>query len=107
MNDETFDLPRRLRDLEPRTVEFLARLNEPERDNLVHMSNMSVKKRERLEKFLSLPEEEFNAGFEIVTAAVRTKWILKKGFYIGSSVAAGLLIYSQITAFLVKKGTGQ
>jgi hypothetical protein len=107
VNDESFQLPRRLLDLEPRTVEWLARLNEEERQNLVYMGDLPVKKRERLERFLSLPEEEFHAGFEIVTAAVRTKWILKKGFYIGSSVAAALLIYSQIMAFIAKRGTGQ
>ncbi len=101
------DLPRRLRDLEPRTIEWLARLNEQERQNLIFMGDLTEKKRTRLDKFLALPDEEFQAGFQVVTAAVRIKWVLAKGFWIASSVAAVLLIYSQISNFVSKQGGGQ
>jgi len=105
--DDSFELPRRLRDLEPRTVEWLARLNEQERQNLIYLGDLTEKKRTRLDDFLSLPDEEFKAGFQVVTAAVRIKWIVAKGFWIASSVAAFLLIYGQITGFFSKQGGGQ
>lgn len=82
--------PTRLLDLDPRTVELLARLNEEERRTLIELSNLSKlqlghlidlldvlevenqgdppnAKVKRLGEFLSLTEPKWRAGFDIVT----------------------------------------
>jgi len=102
---ENEELPRRLRDLELRTIEWLARLNEQERQNLVFIGDLSEKERKRLERFLGLPDDEFQAGFQVVSTVTRLRWVGVKGFWLMSTVAAVLLLYSQISGF-VSKYTG-
>ncbi len=64
------DLPQRWADLDPRTIEFIARLNEDERQRLIEVSHLDAKQTQRLEQFLSLPDDKWDAGFKIVTRSV-------------------------------------
>ena len=63
-------LPLRWRELDKRTIEYIARLNEEERLALIEISHLPVQQIERLKEFLSLPEEKWKAGFRIVTRSV-------------------------------------
>lgn len=78
-------IPYRLRDLDPRTIELLARLNEEERQSLIEFAGMGElerdhlilllrdmdnKKIKRLHQFLGLADEKWEAGFDIVSNRV-------------------------------------
>jgi hypothetical protein len=64
---EPWTPPRRLRDLDDDTVEWLARLNEEERRRLIDVSHLTEKQTHRLIQFLSLDDARWEAGFKIVT----------------------------------------
>ncbi|ATU91754.1 hypothetical protein B5P45_02995 [Phyllobacterium zundukense] len=92
--------------LSPGTVEWLAKQRTgASKAHLSGGSNREVAHSAR--QLLSLPDEEFKAGFQVVAAAVRIKWIVAKGLLIALGVAAFLLIYEQITGFVSKHGGGQ
>lgn len=63
-------LPGRWMELDKRTIEWIARLNEDERNRLIEVSQLSAKQVARLEQFLSLPDDKWDAGFKIVTRSV-------------------------------------
>lgn len=88
--------PTRLRDLDPRTIEFLARLNEDERQRLIEVSHLDEKQTKRLEQFLSLPDDKWEAGFRIVTRSVLIAGAIKSvpKFILG--LAAILIAINQI-----------
>lgn len=76
MNEQSRPLPSRWVELDPRTIEFIARLNEHERDKLIQVGNLSEKEVKRLCRFLALDDDKWEAGFKIVTRAVVMNKIL-------------------------------
>lgn len=51
--------------LDQRTIEFIARLNEQERRNLIMIGDMSDKDIARFKAFLELPAETWDAGIRL------------------------------------------
>ena len=88
--------PTRLRDLDPRTIEFLARLNEDERRRLIDVSHLSVKQTRRLHQFLSLPDEKWDAGFRVVTRSVLFGHAIRRVPKLVLGLAAILVAANQI-----------
>jgi len=71
MVDETAKhLPQRWAELDKRTIEWIARLNEDERRRLIEVGNLSARQLKRLVELLSLPDDKWEAGFKIVTRSV-------------------------------------
>ncbi|HEV2504381.1 MAG TPA: hypothetical protein VGV39_14985 [Mesorhizobium sp.] len=64
------ELPRRWWDVDKRTIEWIARLNEEERENLIAVGNMTDIEMKRLKQLLGLPEDKWQAGFRIITRSV-------------------------------------
>lgn len=93
---ERAELPLRWRDLDKRTIEFIARLNEHERQRLIEVSNLSSQQTKRLEKFLSLPDDKWDAGFKIVTRSVVIAGIVRKVPKLILGLAALLIAINQI-----------
>lgn len=92
-------LPQRWADLDKQTIEWIARLNEDERNRLIEVSHLDERQTRRLEQFLSLPEDKWEAGFRIVTRSVVISGIIRKvpKFIIG--LAAILVALNQIWAW--------
>ena len=89
-------LPLRWRDLDKRTIEWIARLNENERSRLIEVSHLDPKQIERLERFLSLPDDKWDAGFKIVTRSVLIASIVKRVPTLIIGLAAILVAINQI-----------
>jgi hypothetical protein len=64
------ELPQRWWELDKRTIEMVARWNEEERERLIQISHLDKKQMDRLDVFLSLPDDKWDAGFKIVTRSV-------------------------------------
>ncbi|TPK15148.1 hypothetical protein FJ872_19305 [Mesorhizobium sp. B2-5-9] len=94
------ELPQRWRELDKRTIEMVARWNEPERERLIQLSHLSKKQLDRLDDFLKLPDDKWEAGFRIVTRSVvitkASKTILKMTL----GLAAVLVAFGQIWAWV-------
>ena len=90
------ELPQRWRDLDKRTIEWIARLNEDERQRLIDVSHLDAKQLVRLDQFLSLPDDKWDAGFKIVTRSVVIGGAVRKfpGFVLG--LAAVLVAINQL-----------
>jgi hypothetical protein len=93
-------LPERWRDLDKRTIELIARMNEEERRHLVDLMNLDDKQLGRLRRLLSLPDEKWEAGFKVVTrsAIVSTMLARVPKFVLG--IAALLVAIDQIWKYL-------
>lgn len=92
--------PTRLRDLDPRTIEFLARLNEAERTRLIEVGNLSRKESLRLRKLLALPDAQWDAGFKIVTRSAAFSAALRTVPKLVLLIAAVLVAINQIWGFM-------
>lgn len=88
--------PTRLRDLDPETIEFLARLNDDERRRLIEVSHLSIKETARLRQFLSLPDEKWDAGFRIVTRSVVFNRLIRSVPKLILGLAALIIAINQI-----------
>lgn len=97
MNDSE-GLPRRLRDLDEETIEWLDRLTTEERQALIWAGHLPSEKRERLDKFLALSKEHFEAGFKIVELWTKVRWLAWLFTKVVFGTAALLLAVSQILA---------
>lgn len=93
-------LPQRWADLDKRTIEWIARLNEEERQRLIDVSHLSVKQLERLEKLLSLPEDKWDAGFKIVTRSVFISAAMRKFPIFVLGLASFLVALDQIWKYV-------
>lgn len=62
-------LPRRWADLDPETIEWIARLNEGERRRLIDLSHMKEKEAGRLRQLLALEDDKWEAGFRMIKKA--------------------------------------
>lgn len=98
--------PQKLRDLDKETIDWLWRLNQDERDSLQWVCDLPESKRDRLDLFLSLSKENFEAGFTIVEWWSKVQWLGKTGFWIMGGVVAILLFVNQLGSFLSKYFTG-
>lgn len=90
------DLPQRWAELDKRTIEWIARLNEPERQRLIDVSHLSAKEMLRLEKLLALPDDKWDAGFRIVTRSAVISGAMRKFPKFVLGLAAFLIAVDQI-----------
>lgn len=89
-------LPLRWRDLDKRTIEWIARLNEDERERLIEVSHLDAKQLGRLEKLLSLDDAKWDAGFKIVTRSVFISAAVRKFPLFVLGLASFLVAVDQI-----------
>ena len=108
MTDE-LPIPLRLRDLDPDTILFLDRLNENERRALIWCASLNPESRDRLDQFLRLDVEKFNAGFRLIEFWTRMSWLFGRMGWLGKAsvwiimTAAGILVaLTQIAEHLSK-----
>lgn len=92
--------PQKLRDLDKESIELLWRLSPEQREAWSWVMSLDKTKRDRLDLFLSLPKENFAAGFTIVEWWTRLAWLGKTGFWIMGGVVAILLFFNQVAAFI-------
>lgn len=114
-------LPRRLADLSTDTIEWLARLNRKELDNLIvlcrandeQLSNfaalldLSEGQRAKWDKLVGMREEEIEAVFAVATTVIRLRWVGIKGVWLIVTVASVIIAWSQVSAAISKWMTKQ
>lgn len=93
-------LPLRWRELDKRTIEWIARLNESERSKMIAVSHLNDKQLERLERFLSLPDDKWEAGFKIVTRSVLFSAAVRRVSGLIIAFAALIVALGQIWAWV-------
>lgn len=102
------ELPRRLIELDKRTIEWLARQNEEERERLIELSHFTPKQLRRLQMFLSLPDDKWRAGFRIVTRSVilakAVRSVPKFVLYLSGLLIALNQIWAIIAPYLLRAG---
>jgi hypothetical protein len=89
-------VPNRLRDLDPETILWLDRLDSKQREALIWAGRLSPMQRDRLDEFLDLDQDHFDAGFAVVKLWTRLKWLGSTSMWIILTVAALLLAVTQI-----------
>jgi hypothetical protein len=94
------DLPRRWWDLDKRTIEMVARWNEDERERIIQISHLNKKQMDRLEQFLSLPDDKWKAGFKMVTRSVVFASAVRSVPKFVLGLAAILVAFNQIWAWV-------
>lgn len=97
-------LPRRLLDLDAETVGWLDRLTTEERQALIWAGHLPKFKRDRLDLFLGLESEKFQAGFKIVELYTRTTWIAKTSMKLLLYVAGALVALNQVWTYFGAAG---
>lgn len=100
-------LPRRLMDLHPETILWLDRLNTEERTALMWAGSLSYEKRKRLDLFLALEKEKFQAGFQVVELWTKVSWIARTSTKLLLLVAGTLVAVNQILAYFASSGGKQ
>ncbi|TIO66373.1 MAG: hypothetical protein E5X98_16315 [Mesorhizobium sp.] len=88
--------PQRLRELDPETILWLDRLDSKQREALIWAGRLDPLRRERLDKFLDLDEDHFEAGFAVVQLWTRLRWLGSTSMWIILAVAGLLLALTQI-----------
>ncbi|PWJ88339.1 hypothetical protein C8D77_11161 [Mesorhizobium loti] len=97
-------LPRRLVDLDDETIGWLDRLTTEERQALIWAGHLPKFKRDRLDLFLGLDRDKFEAGFKIVELWTRTTWIAKTAMKLLLYVAGTLVAINQVVAYFGSTG---
>jgi hypothetical protein len=90
------DVPNRLRDLDPDTILWLDRLDHTQREALIWAGRLQPAQRDRLDKFLDLDRDQFEAGFAVVRLWTRMRWLGSTSVWIILTVAGLLLAMTQI-----------
>lgn len=90
------EVPNRLRDLDPETILWLDRLDSKQRDALIWAGRLDLEQRDRLDKFLDLDHDHFEAGFAVVKLWTRLRWLGSTSMWIILTVAGLLLAMAQI-----------
>lgn len=90
------ETPSRLRDLDPETILWLDRLDSQQRQALIWAGHLEPEQRERLDKFLALDRDHFEAGFAVVQLWTRLRWLGSTSMWIILTVAGLLLAVTQI-----------
>ncbi|ELT51101.1 hypothetical protein D584_00753 [Brucella intermedia M86] len=116
----TFDPTQaKLREIDPRTVEMLYRMNEEEREALIFFINLEPEQRANIEWLAELPErvrleldrfghmspDQREAGYAVVRTIVNMRWLLrvgKAGLAILVAISGGLIAWTQILRFFGK-----
>ncbi|MER8403544.1 hypothetical protein NKH16_02130 [Mesorhizobium sp. M1307] len=93
-------LPDRWRDLDKRTIEMVYRWNEEERERMIQVSHLTKKQMDRLDEFLKLPDDKWEAGFRIVTRSVLFNKTLRSAPKFVLGLAAVLVALNQLWALL-------
>ncbi|MER9662261.1 hypothetical protein [Mesorhizobium sp. M0195] len=93
-------LPDRWRDLDKRTIEMVYRWNEEERERMIQVSHLTKKQMDRLDQFLKLPDDKWEAGFRIVTRSVLFNKTLRSAPKFVLGLAAVLVALNQLWALL-------
>jgi len=99
-SDDARRLPERWKELDKRTIELIARLNEDERRHLVDLMALDDKEIGRLRRLLSLPDEKWEAGFKIVTRSAFLSAVISRVPRLILLIAGVLVAVSQIWGFL-------
>ncbi|WP_217577307.1 hypothetical protein [Mesorhizobium sp. GbtcB19] len=103
-DDNERQLPRRLLDLDPETIGWLDRLTTEERMALIWAGHLPKEKRDRLDKFLALEKDKFQAGFQIVELWTKVSWIAKFATKILLLVAGTLVAINQVMSYFTSGG---
>lgn len=106
-NDNGRKLPRRLADLDAETIGWLDRLTDEERTALIWAGHLPKFKRDRLDMFLGLEREKFEAGFKIVELWTKTAWIAKTATKLLLFVAGTLVALNQVISYFGDHGGKQ
>lgn len=106
-NSDDRKLPRRLLDIDPETVGWLDRLTTEERTALIWAGKLPKYKRERLDLFLALEQDKFQAGFKIVELWTKTAWVAKTATKLLLFVAGTLVAINQVMAYFGASGGKQ
>jgi hypothetical protein len=104
-DDEERKLPRRLIDLDEDTILWLDRLNTEERMALMWAGKLSQEKRHRLDLFLALEKEKFQAGFQVVELWTKVSWIARTSTKLLLLVAGTLVAINQVLAYFASSGS--
>lgn len=94
------ELPLRWRELDKRTIELVARLNEEERERWIQVMHLTKKEMDRLEQFLSLPDDKWEAGFRIVTRSALFARTLRSAPKLVLGLAAVMVALNQVWAMV-------
>ena len=89
-------LPLRWRDLDKRTIEWVARLSEDERSRLIDVSHLSEKQLTRLERLLSLEDGRWEVIFRASTMVDFLTGVLGRFPRLVLGLAALLVAFDQI-----------
>ncbi|PBC01715.1 hypothetical protein [Mesorhizobium sp. WSM3860] len=89
-------VPQRLRELDPETILWLDRLDSKQREALIWAGRLKPEQRDRLDDFLDLDEDHFQAGFAVVKLWTRLRWLGSTSMWIILTVAGLLLALTQI-----------
>lgn len=100
-------LPRRLLDLDPETIGWLDRLTTEERTALIWAGKLPEEKRKRLDLFLALEKEKFQAGFQVVELWTKVSWIARTSTKLLLLVAGTLVALNQVLAYFASSGGKQ
>ncbi|MCA0032780.1 hypothetical protein [Mesorhizobium sp. B263B2A] len=92
----TDEIPNRLRDLDANTILWLDRLDHDQREALIWAGKLDRHQRDRLDKFLDLDKDHFEAGFAVVKLWTRIRWLGSTSMWIILTVAGLLLALTQI-----------
>ncbi|RVD16851.1 MAG: hypothetical protein EOS73_25395 [Mesorhizobium sp.] len=92
-------LPRRLVDLDEETIRWLDRLTTEERTALIWAGHLPEEKRKRLDMFLSLEKDKFQAGFQVVELWTKVSWIARTSTKLLLFVAGTLVAINQVLAY--------
>jgi hypothetical protein len=97
-------LPRRLLDLDPETIGWLDRLTTEERTALIWAGKLPEEKRHRLDLFLALEKEKFQAGFQVVELWTKVSWIARTSTKLLLFVAGTLVAVNQVLSYFASSG---
>jgi hypothetical protein len=97
-------LPRRLLDLDEETIGWLDRLTTEERVALIWAGKLPEEKRHRLDLFLALEKDKFQAGFQIVELWTKVSWIAKMATRVLLVVAGTLVALDRVMAYFSASG---
>jgi len=90
------EVPNRLRDLDPETILWLDRLDSKQREALIWAGRLETEQRTRLDRFLDLDRDHFEAGFAVVKLWTRLQWLGSTSMWIILTIAGVLLAMTQI-----------
>jgi hypothetical protein len=89
-------VPDRLRDLDPQTILWLDRLDSAQREALMWAGRLDAEQRDRLDMFLEMDKDHFEAGFAVVKLWTRLRWLSSTSMWIILTLAGLLLAITRV-----------